>query len=150
MAHVRTQIRHEVIAALAAGGTFAGTTVADSRVTPWPAGTAYALSVRNGDEQSAPLTLGAPVNTLERAFALQVECFVSDPDAAEAAENLDTLMAQVETLIAANCHAGGAQLIYPTGASFEDDSTGDSVRLVGTVELQCRYITSQANPQVIR
>lgn len=150
MAHVRTQIRHEIIAALAAGGTFAGSTVADSRITPWPAGTTYALNVKNGDEQSEATTLGAPVNMLERAFALEVECFVSDADAAEAAESLDTLMAQVETVIAANCHAGGAQLIYPTGASFADDSTGDSVRLLGTVAFQCRYTTSQANPQVIR
>lgn len=150
MAHVRTQIRQAVVAALAAGSTLAAANVADSRVSPWPAGITAALSVHNGPEQSEPVTIGAPVAVMDRAFALRVRAYVSDGDAAVAAETLDTLMAQVETVIAVNCHAGGAQLIYPTGSDFEDEDSGDSTAFRGYIDLQCRYTTSQVNPQVIR
>ncbi len=149
MAHVRTQIRAALIAALKAAGTAAGNNVFDSRVLPLQASELPALSVSTGDETSAPITGGAPANTMDRAVAITVTAHLYSTDDTHATA-LDDLLAQVEVCIAQNVHAGGAQNIYPTesGADFDGDS--DGVRAEGRVVFQCLYQTSQINPTILR
>ena len=145
-AHVRTSVRQAIVAALIAGGTDAGAHVFDSRVTALQRTELPALVVRTPSESQSNLTMGAPVAVMQRAARLEIEAVVAQNDGY--AEALDRLIAQVETLIAANCFAASAKQIYPTDYQEIGDADGDVITVKGTQAFQVFYNTSQAAPGI--
>jgi hypothetical protein len=150
MPHVRTQIRQAVRAALIAGGTSAGARVFDARVRPLGADELPAILIEDGEEQSEAVTVGHPIEVLNRDYALRVNAMVSTANEDHAAL-LDDLVAQIEVIVARDCfNAGGAQFIYPTGFQPSVSDEGEYTLARGTIEFKARYITSQLNPTIIR
>ena len=145
MVHVRTKIRHGIRDALIAGGTVAGARVFDTRVRIFQADELPAIVVKNGNEESQPLTVTAPIEVMERQLNVQVIAIVST-DNEDHAERLDDLVAQIETVVAAAQFSGGAKQIYPSAYFSEDADNGDTIVARGVTDFRARYLTSQLDP----
>ncbi len=150
MAHVRTQIRQAVRAALIAGGTSAGPRVYLGRLRPFEVDELPAITIQRGDEQSEAATIGGPIEELDRDYALRITLHVLAADESYE-EEIDELAAQVETIIARDAfNAGGAQFIYPTGTTPSESDEGEYIVARDTIEFKARYVTSQLDPTQTR
>ena len=75
---------------------------------------------------------------------MDIECIVEQNDGYAAV--LDSLVAQVETIVAQNCFAGNAKQIYPTSYGQIADADGEVIAVRGTQSYQIFYLTSQVAP----
>ncbi len=148
MAHVRTQIRAALVAALIGASTAAGSRVFDSRVRVYQPDELPAINVESINEQSEPLTSGGgPIAVMQREYGVRITLHVSTV-ADDWATKLDDLAAQVETAIATSAfRAGGAQRVIPTSYDQIADDEGEATIARGVLEFSARYLTSQINPQ---
>lgn len=147
MSHHRQAIRAAVVAALAAGGTAAGTRVHDH---PYDLRTAFpALSVRTlGERQDLLDRTGAAANrTVERSLTLEVVAEVQQ--ATGAADARDNLLGQVEAVLAAAAEANalpGVRLIVPSVCVMAEDDAGERQILVGRQQFDITYYTTAGAP----
>lgn len=141
MPHVRATIRNAVVAALIAANTAAGTRVYAHRVDPLDAAKLPALTVEAMDEDIQIEVQGRPAIVVQRNLRLRVTaCVKTTPD------DLDNLLAQVETCMANSQSIGGAKIIEI--GSLRGDVSGDLQRPLyqGSQAFLVTYYTSQANP----
>lgn len=142
MIHARTAIRQALVAALAAGGTAAGSRAHD---TPSDTRTTFpALTVEDVGELQAATTLpGGPGRIVERRLRLQVTSELQQTAGYAAAR--DSLVADVE-VIAVNAVLPGAKSITPIGYQPDLSNIGERPIAVGRQLFEVIYLTTQGDP----
>jgi hypothetical protein len=140
--HARDSIRKALAAALAGGGTAAGSRVYDSPTdvrTAWPA---IVVEVA-GESQTAATLPGGASRMIERELLLDVTVEVQQTTGY--ATTRESLLADVEA-IAASATLPGAKSIVPTGYAPDQTNTGERPIAIGRQRFAVSYITTQGNP----
>ena len=144
MSHARQVIRDAVVAALAAAGTLAGTRVYDTVYDPrvsFPA-----LCVEDVGEDQAVVNnyhAGRAARRIDRTLSLAVTAEVQQ--SASYATTRDTLLAQVETVLASLVIAG-VKDIAPAGYRPDLSVAGDKPITIGQQRFAITYSTAQGSP----
>lgn len=143
MAHHRTVIRQAIVALLTAGGTLAGPRVHDHPTDPRRA--FPALTLFDDSEAQRPLSLPAgAARPLERLYTLDITAEVQEVDGYAATR--DSLLAEVETLLAAAGAVPGVKAITPAGYLPGQYSEGERPICVGRQRFEILYYTPQGAP----
>jgi hypothetical protein len=146
MSHARQTIRDAVVAALTAGNTLAGPRV---YATVYDARNAFpALCVEDtGEDQQLAQTYhaGRAGRRIDRTLTLAVTAEVQQ--ASNYATTRDTLLAQVETLMA-NLVITGVKDIQPAGYRPDLSVIADLPVTIGQQRFAILYSTAQASPGV--
>ena len=143
MAHHRTVIRQAIGALLAAGGTLAGARVHDHPTDPRRA--FPALTLFDDSEAQRPMSMPAGAGRpLERLYKLDITAEVQEVDGYAATR--DTLLAQVETLLATAGAVAGVKAITPAGYLPGQYSEGERPICVGRQRFEILYYTPQGAP----
>lgn len=152
MAHVRTQIRTALAAALVAANTDAGSRVFTSRLRKVEAADLpclFLVTPEEPDTRRAFANASAP-SKLERDVVVVIEAVVKHADGAETA--VDDLLAQVEAALHANRSASTINGLIPKGlwpVSFEADEDQLEVRVyLGRQRYAGSYFTQSNAPTV--
>jgi hypothetical protein len=140
--HARDTIRQALVAALAAGGTSAGSRVYD---TPSDTRATFpALVVEELGESQRALTMpGGSGRTIERLLTLRVSAELQQVSGYAAARN--TLLADVEA-IAVSATLTGAKSIVPVAYQPDMATTGERPIVVGHQIFEVLYVTTQGDP----
>jgi hypothetical protein len=146
MSHARQVIRDAVVAALKAAGTLAGTRVYDTVYDPR---TAFpALCVEDAGEDQAVVNnyhAGRSARRIDRTLSLAVTAEVQQ--ASNYATTRDSLLAQVETVLASLVIAG-VKDIAPAGYRPDLSVMGDLPITIGQQRFAITYTTAQGSPGV--
>jgi hypothetical protein len=146
MSHARQAIRDAVVAALKAAGTLAGTRVYDTVYDPR---TAFpALCVEDAGEDQAVVNnyhAGRSARRIDRTLSLAVTAEVQQ--ASNYATTRDSLLAQVETVLASLVIAG-VKDIAPAGYRPDLSVMGDLPITIGQQRFAITYTTAQGSPGV--
>lgn len=143
MAHHRAVIREALRVTLAAAGTLAGSRV---YVNPTDDRTTFpALVIEDDREGQAALTLPAGSSrVIERRYRFEVRAEVQQVTGYS--DTRDTLLAQVETALAASGVAAGVKAITPNGCDFRQDNNGERPVQAGVQGFEALYFTTQGAP----
>lgn len=142
MNHARHAIREALVAALAAGGTAAGSRVhdhpADVRIA-WPA-----LVVEDiGERQDAPTLPGGADRQIHRRY--EVEVTVELQQVSGYARLRDQVLADVER-IAVTASLPGVKYIVPAQYMPDMSTAGERPIVIGRQRFEIFYITTQGDP----
>ena len=138
MAHVRKQIRDNVVTALT-GLTTTGSNVFRSRVYPMETSKLPGLAIYTDSEEIAPQTISPPRTQL-RTLTVTVDCYVKGVSNFD--NDLDTISEEVEEALAADLTRGG--LAKDTRvASFQADFSGEGEQPIATgkISIEVDYVT---------
>lgn len=147
MAHVRTQLRDAVIAALQTAG------VAGGRVTK-PRGYDYndvglpAVAVSTSGEEAGRETMGGSMGggVISRNIELAVLLVASG--GIDMVDVLDTLAVQVEVAIASDATVGSiAHERFPTGMEIDFGEAGETRRAMMRLTFSCLVLTEEGAPE---
>lgn len=143
MAHHRTVIRQAVVALLTAGGTLAGPRVHDHPTDPRRA--FPALTLFDAEEAQRPMSLPAGAGRpVERLYTLDITAEVQEVDGYAATR--DSLLAEVEALLATAGAIPGVKVISPAGYLPGQYTEGERPICVGRQRFEILYYTPQGAP----
>lgn len=138
MAHVRKQIRDEVVSTLTGLAT-TGSNVFRSRVYPLGDSKLPGLAIYTDTEEIAPQTISPPRTQL-RTLTITVDCYVKGVSNFD--NDLDTISEEIEEALAADLTRGG--LAKDTRiTSFQADFSGEGDQPVATakISIEVDYVT---------
>ncbi|MFW6299491.1 MAG: hypothetical protein ACOC20_01050 [Oceanicaulis sp.] len=143
MSHVRTAIR-DLIHTRLDGETSAGASVFKNRVKPVAKSDLPAISITSGDERVERIAQGKPARL---GRIMQVHCdLIADADADGAADDLDALAAEIETLLAPGSWATNIFDITPVAITEIYDGNGDRVVGQSRLTFEVEYHTGEGAP----
>lgn len=146
MSHARTQIRNAVTALLF-NNTSAGDKVYESRIYPLGNSKLPALLIYTKQEMVADHSMSRP-RTQIRQLQLTVEAYIKA--ASNIDETADTLVLEVEQIIAANTTLGGLAkdvMLNNTDIQFLDD--GEKPIAVAVLTFTVNYTVKENAPELI-
>ena len=138
MAHVRKQIRDNVVTALTGLAT-TGSNVFRSRVYPMETSKLPGLAIYTDSEEIAPQTINPPRTQL-RTLTVTVDCYVKGVSNFD--NDLDTISEEVEEALTADLTRGG--LAKDTRvSSFQADFSGEGEQPIATgkISIEVDYVT---------
>lgn len=147
MAHVRKQIRDDIVSTLTSGATLATGGVFGTRVFPLDGTRLPCIAVYTSSETSALMAMGA--KTLSREASVVVEVYIRISETFD--DDADAIAVQVEESIAADTTLGGAAKDAVL-TSTEIEFSGDADTPIGVARLtySVMYVTSIGDVEAAR
>ena len=147
MAHVRKQIRDDIVSTLSAGATLATGGVFGTRVFPLDGARLPCIAVYTSSEASSLMTMGA--KTLTRQASIVVEAYIRVSETFD--DDADAIAVQVEESIAADTTIGGfAKDAVLTGSEIEFSGDADTPIGVARLTYSVMYVTSIGDVETAR